>query len=144
MVSDKGGKIEILAPAGSVEGMKAAFHAGADAVYMGGSRFGARAYADNPDEEDLKRAIDYAHIHQKKLYLTLNTLMKDNELEEEVYEFLNPYYKEGLDAVVVHPSGILGPYDMSGNHLVQLVTDYIHGDLYEVEELFRQGHPVLS
>ena len=106
MVSDKGGKIEILAPAGSVEGMKAAFHAGADAVYMGGSRFGARAYADNPDEEDLKWAIDYAHIHQKKLYLTLNTLMKDNELEEEVYEFLNPYYKEGLDAVIIQDFGV--------------------------------------
>lgn len=55
--------IEILAPAGSLDGMKAAFHAGAVAVYMAGSRFGARAYADNPNEEDLKRAIDYAHIH---------------------------------------------------------------------------------
>ena len=70
--------IEILAPAGSLDGMKAAFHAGADAVYMGGSRFGARAYADNPNEEDLKRAIDYAHIHNKKIYLTLNTLLKDS------------------------------------------------------------------
>lgn len=106
MFSDKAGKIEILAPAGSVEGMKAAFHAGADAVYMGGSRFGARAYAENPDEEDLKRAIDYAHIHQKKLYLTLNTLMKDSELEGEVYDFLTPYYKEGLDAVIIQDFGL--------------------------------------
>lgn len=105
MFSEK--KIEILAPAGSVEGMKAAFHAGADAVYMGGSRFGARAYADNPEEEDLKRAIDYAHIHNKKLYLTLNTLLKDSELEGEVHRFLSPYYREGLDGVLIQDFGLL-------------------------------------
>ena len=105
MLSEK--KIEILAPAGSVEGMKAAFNAGADAVYMGGSRFGARAYADNPDEEDLKRAIDHAHIHNKKLYLTLNTLLKDSELEDEVYRFLSPYYREGLDGVLIQDFGLL-------------------------------------
>ena len=105
MFSEK--KIEILAPAGSVEGMKAAFHAGADAVYMGGSRFGARAYADNPEEEDLKRAIDYAHIHNKKLYLTLNTLLKDSELEGEVHRFLSPYYREGMDGVLIQDFGLL-------------------------------------
>lgn len=99
--------IEILAPAGSLDGMKAAFHAGADAVYMGGSRFGARAYADNPNEEDLKRAIDYAHIHNKKIYLTLNTLLKDSELEGMVYDFLNPYYEEGLDGVLIQDFGLL-------------------------------------
>lgn len=99
--------IEILAPAGSLDGMKAAFHAGADAVYMGGSRFGARAYADNPNEEDLKRAIDYAHIHHKKIYLTLNTLLKDNELEGMVFDFLNPYYEEGLDGVLIQDFGLL-------------------------------------
>ena len=70
MGSNEHNLIEILAPAGSIESMKAAFCAGADAVYMGGSRFGARAFADNPQEEDLKRAIDYAHVHGKKLYLT--------------------------------------------------------------------------
>ena len=74
MLSEK--KIEILAPAGSVEGMKAAFNAGADAVYMGGSRFGARAYADNPDEEDLKRAIDHAHIHNKKTLFDVEYTVK--------------------------------------------------------------------
>lgn len=105
MLSEK--KIEILAPAGSVEGMKAAFNAGADAVYMGGSRFGARAYADNPDEEELKRAIDQAHIHKKKVYLTLNTLLKDSELEGEVYRFLSPYYREGLDGVLIQDFGLL-------------------------------------
>ena len=99
--------IEVLAPAGSVDSMKAAFHAGADAVYMGGSRFGARAFADNPEEEELKKAIDYAHIHGKKLYLTMNTLMKDRELEEEAYTFLKPYYEEGLDGIFIQDLGLM-------------------------------------
>ena len=67
--------IEILAPAGSLEGMTGAFMAGADAVYMGGPAFGARAYADNPDIAGLLSAIDYAHIHGKRLYLKVNTLL---------------------------------------------------------------------
>lgn len=79
---------------------------GADAVYMGGSRFGARAYADNPGEADLKYAIDYAHIHHKKLYLTLNTLLKEEELESAVYDFLKPYYEEGLDGVIIQDFGL--------------------------------------
>lgn len=70
-------KVEILAPAGSYETMVGAFNAGADAVYMGGQLFGARAYADNPDQDGLLRGIDYAHIHGKRLYLTVNTLLKD-------------------------------------------------------------------
>ena len=65
--------MELLAPAGSYESMAAAFHAGADAVYMGGPRFGARAYADNPDDDGVKRAIDYTHLRGKRLYLTVNT-----------------------------------------------------------------------
>lgn len=107
MVLNKERDIEILAPAGSVESMKAAFHAGADAVYMGGSRFGARAFADNPDEEAFKQAIDYAHIHGKKIYLTMNTLFKDKELEEEAYRFLKPYYEEGLDGIIIQDMGLV-------------------------------------
>ena len=107
MSSNEHDLIEILAPAGSIESMKAAFCAGADAVYMGGSRFGARAFADNPQEEDLKRAIDYAHVHGKKLYLTMNTLFKERELEEEAYAFLKPYYEEGLDGIIIQDLGLL-------------------------------------
>lgn len=99
-------KAELLAPAGSYESMTAAIAAGADAVYIGGSRFGARAYADNPDEDLLKRAIDYAHTKKRRLYLTVNTLLKDEELEE-LYAYLNPYYREGLDAVIVQDFGVL-------------------------------------
>ena len=69
-------QVEILAPAGSWESMKAAVAAGADAVYMGGSRFGARAYADNPDEKGLVEAIDHVHLHGRRLYMTVNTLFK--------------------------------------------------------------------
>lgn len=99
--------IEILAPAGSYESMAGAFAAGADAVYMGGQRFGARAYADNPDESGLLSAIDEAHIHGKKLYLTVNTLFKDKELEGELYKYLEPLYRQGLDAVIVQDMGAL-------------------------------------
>ncbi len=97
---------EILAPAGSFASLKASFKAGADAVYAGGSRFGARAYAGNFDSEEMLRAIDYAHIRDKKLYLTLNTLVKEQELEASV-DFLRPFYEQGLDAVIVQDLGIL-------------------------------------
>ena len=59
--------VELLAPAGSDESMRAAFRAGADAAYIGGTQFGARAYAENPDDEGLKAAIDYAHLHGRRL-----------------------------------------------------------------------------
>lgn len=97
---------EILAPAGSFACMKAAFLAGADAVYAGGSMFGARASAVNFTNEELLQAIDYAHIHQKKLYLTVNTLLKENEIET-LEAYLTPFYQAGLDAVIVQDFGVL-------------------------------------
>lgn len=97
--------VEILAPAGSWESMAAAINAGADAVYMGGSRFGARAYAENPEEDRFLEAIDYAHLHGCRLYMTVNTLVKEKELEE-LGEFLVPYYRQGLDAVIVQDMGV--------------------------------------
>lgn len=99
-------KAELLAPAGSFDSMRAAYAAGADAVYIGGSQFGARAYADNPDEQKLLEAIDYAHLKGKKLYLTVNTLIKEEEMDQ-FYAYLKPYYEEGLDAVIVQDPGVL-------------------------------------
>lgn len=99
-------KIEILAPAGSWECMEAAICAGADAVYMGGARFGARAYADNFGQEDLLRAIDHVHLHGRKLYLTVNTLLKNREMDE-LYAYLLPYYRQGVDAVIVQDVGVM-------------------------------------
>lgn len=98
--------VEILAPAGSWESLVAAVNAGADAVYIGGSRFGARAYADNLSEEELLNAIDYIHFHGRKIFLTVNTLIKDCELEE-LYDYLLPYYERGLDAVIVQDVGVM-------------------------------------
>ena len=99
-------KVELLAPAGSYESMVAAINAGADAVYLGGKLFGARAYANNLDIEELKRAIDYVHLHHKKLYLTVNTLIKQKEIEEKLFSYLNPLYGQGLDAVIVQDLGV--------------------------------------
>ena len=98
--------MELLAPAGSFDSMTAAFHAGADAVYMGGPRFGARAYADNPDDGGLLRAIDYTHLRGKRLYLTVNTLLKNTEIGDELYTYLKPLYEAGLDAVIVQDLGV--------------------------------------
>lgn len=100
-------RAELLAPAGSYETMKAAFCAGADAVYIGGQAFGARAYADNPDERLLCQAIRYAHLHGRKLYLTVNTLVKEEEIQKKLIPYLKPYYEEGLDAVIVQDLGVL-------------------------------------
>ena len=75
-------EVEILAPAGSWECLEAAVCAGADAIYIGGSRFGARAHADNLNEERMLEAIDYVHLHGRRLYMTVNTLFKEDELEE--------------------------------------------------------------
>lgn len=98
--------VEILAPAGSKESLMAAIKAGADAVYIGGTKFGARAYANNLEKEDMLWAIDYVHLHGKKIYMTINTLIKDKELLS-LYEYLLPYYERGLDAVIVQNVGVM-------------------------------------
>ena len=100
-------KTELLAPAGSMEALKAAVSAGADAVYLGGAAFGARAYAKNLDEQEILSAIDYVHLRNRKLYLTVNTLLKEEELEEKLYPYLRLYYEQGLDAVIVQDMGVL-------------------------------------
>lgn len=99
-------KVEILAPAGSYEAFRFAVAAGADAVYAGGTRFGARAYADNFSQEELIRAIKEAHLLKRRLYLTVNTLLKDEEINE-LYDYIAPLYESGLDAVIVQDVGVL-------------------------------------
>jgi len=97
---------ELLAPAGSYEAILAAASAGADAVYVGGALFGARAYAKNLTQKELLQAIDYLHLRGKKLYLTVNTLLKNNELDG-LYDYLAPLYAHGLDAVIVQDLGVM-------------------------------------
>ncbi|WP_302629616.1 U32 family peptidase [uncultured Eubacterium sp.] len=100
-------KVELLAPGGSYESVIAALNAGADAVYVGGELFGARASANNLTKEQLIDVIEYAHINCKKIYLTVNTLIKDNEIETKLFEYLLPLYNAGLDAVIVQDMGVL-------------------------------------
>ncbi len=97
--------MELLAPAGNYECFLGAIQAGADAVYLGGSKFSARAYADNFTDEEICKAILYAHVCGKKVYMTVNTLLKDGELSELV-PYLRPFYEAGLDGVIVQDFGV--------------------------------------
>lgn len=99
-------KPEILAPAGSMESLRAAVAAGCDAVYIGGSRFGARAYASNPAGDEMVQAIEYCHLHGVRIYMTVNTLLKERELGE-MYSYMLPYYEAGLDAAIVQDVGVM-------------------------------------
>lgn len=98
--------VELLAPAGNFACFRAAINAGADAVYLGGEKFGARAYADNFSCEEIIQAIHIAHIFDRKIYLTVNTLVKESEFSELV-PYMKPFYKAGLDGVIVQDLGVL-------------------------------------
>lgn len=104
---EKRERVELLAPAGNAEGFYGAIHAGADAIYLGGSRFGARAFAENFTTEELLACIRYGHILGRRIYLTVNTLLKEKELCE-LYDYLAPFYEAGLDGVIVQDLGVLG------------------------------------
>ncbi len=97
--------IELLAPAGSFAGFLGALKAGADAFYLAGDRFGARAYADNFTKEEMQEALFLAKLFERKVYLTVNTLMKKSEMDE-LYDFIYPLYKMGLHGVIVQDFGV--------------------------------------
>lgn len=99
-------KVELLAPAGNFAALRGAINAGADAVYLGGNQYGARAYADNFSREEVCRGISLAHMFGRKIYLTVNTLVKESELDG-LYDYLLPYYEAGLDGVIVQDLGVL-------------------------------------
>jgi len=99
-------KTELLAPAGNYNCMLAAFMAGADAVYLAGKEFGARAFAANFEEEELISALHYAHLRGKKIYLTLNTLIKEREFHK-IFDYLKPYYENGLDGIIIQDLGLI-------------------------------------
>lgn len=98
--------MELLAPAGSLEAFEAAVNAGADAVYLAGSKFGARAYAENFDSETLHQVLRTAHLCGVRINVTVNTLTRQEELPG-VLEFLGPLYEDGLDAVIVQDLGVM-------------------------------------
>lgn len=98
-------KLEVLAPAGSMESLYAAINKGADAVYLGGNKFSARAYASNFDNENMQKAIDYAHSYGVKIYVTINTILKENEIEEAV-RYVGYLYEIGADALIIQDLGL--------------------------------------
>jgi collagenase-like PrtC family protease len=98
-------KIELTAPAGGWQQLVAAVNAGADSVYLGYRKFGARAYAENFDMNQLKKAVDFSHSKNVKVYLTLNTLIKDKEIRE-LGEFLNRYICICSDGIIVQDYGV--------------------------------------
>ncbi len=99
-------RLELLSPAGDLQIFKAVIDAGADAVYFGGDLFGARAYAKNFTIEEAAEAIKYAHLHGKKAYLTVNTLLKNPEIEGKLYPYLKAYVENGIDAFIVQDFGV--------------------------------------
>jgi len=96
---------ELLSPAGSINALKAAARAGADAVYLASQKFGARHYAENFNPSELEEALNYAHFRGLKVYITVNTLQKDGELEE-VADYLYWLYEQGADGVIVQDLGV--------------------------------------
>lgn len=98
-------KVELLAPAGSFECLKAAISNGANAVYLGGKNFSARAFANNFDENEIKNAVKYAHERNVKVYVTLNTLLNENEFKNAIKD-AEYYYKNNVDALLVQDLGL--------------------------------------
>lgn len=97
---------ELLSPAGNWDSFIGVMNAGADAVYLGGDKFNARAYADNFTTKQLVEALQLAHLHGKKIYLTLNTLIKEREFGE-LYDYIAPLYEAGLDGIIIQDFGVL-------------------------------------
>ena len=92
--------MQLVAPAGSFGGLRASINGGADAVYLGMPQFGARAKAENFDEQTFKQAVAYAHLFGVKVFVTLNTLIKDSEIEQ-AYKTAKFVYDSGADAAIV-------------------------------------------
>ena len=100
------GKIELLAPAGNMEALKAAIHAGADAVYLSGKKYGAQQYAENFTNEEIIEAIKYAHIYDVKVYITANTLIYEDEIKDFI-KYIIFLYLNGVDAVLMQDIGMI-------------------------------------
>ena len=96
---------ELLAPAGNMEALRAAIANGADAIYVGGKSFSARAFAGNFDDEELAEAVRLVHFHGKKIYLAINTLIADNEMEEAL-RYMKKVYEMGIDAAIIQDAGL--------------------------------------
>lgn len=99
-------KIELLSPAGSMEALMSAIHNGADAIYLGGRKFGARAFAKNFDNIEIIKAIKYAHLYNVKIYVTINTIIYDDEIDD-VLDFIELLHKNNVDAIIMQDTGLM-------------------------------------
>ena len=102
----KAKKLEILSPAGNMEALKAAIAAGANAIYLGGKKFGARAFANNFDHDELLEAVNYAHLNGVKIYVTVNTLIYDEEMKA-VMNYVDELYHLQVDAILIQDLGLM-------------------------------------
>ena len=107
---------ELLAPVGSMEHLKVAINAGASSVYLSGKNYGARKFAENFTLEELEEAVNIAHMHNVKVYVTVNTLIKEDELES-VINYVSKLYSMGVDAVLVQDLGLV---ELINEHLPNL------------------------
>lgn len=99
------GDIELLAPAGSYDALVAAVQSGANAIYVGGKQYGARAFANNFDDETMIKAIEYCHLRNVFLYVTVNTLYTDEQFDE-LLDYISFLYQNGIDALIVQDMGL--------------------------------------
>ena len=99
-------KVELLSPAGNMETLVVAINNGADAVYIGGKMFGARAYADNFSNEEIIEAVKYCHLYKVKLYVTANTVIFENEIQSFL-DYMKFLYESGVDAVIMQDLGMI-------------------------------------
>ena len=104
---------ELLAPVGSMDHLKVAVNAGASSVYLSGKNYGARKFAENFTVDEIEKAVDFAHLHNVKVYVTVNTLIKEREVED-VIGYLSKLYSIGADAVIIQDLG-----------LIELVNEYL-------------------
>lgn len=135
-------KIELLAPAGGKESIYAAVQNGADAIYLGGSRFSARAYASNFTDEDMEKVVDYCHTYGVKIYVTVNTLIKENEIKD-VIAYIGFLYKIGVDALIVQDVGVAALIkknfsDFEIHASTQMTIHNAEGELYYKELGFKR------
>ena len=138
---------ELLAPAGSFEALVAAVAAGADAVYVGGRRFGARAFAKNFDVDELSRAVSYCHLHGVRLYVTVNTLIEDREMGE-VLSYAAELWRLGVDALIVSDLGVIREIRRTIPEMDQMVqpatsgaddSGGVTGGVYKARERIHRG-----
>lgn len=136
LISTNMKKIELLSPAGSMEALKAAIHNGADAVYLGGKRFGARAFAQNFSENELIDAINYAHIYDVKIYITVNTIIYEDEFDEAL-DFIEFLYTHNVDAVIMQDIGLISAAHKRFPDLVIHASTQCHNHNKENIEFFK-------